>query len=262
MKDIFSLQGKVALVTGASRGLGRTMAEGLAAFGATVVLAARDTNKLQEVADDLRNKGYKADIEAFDLLDEKAVVAAVPNVLKRHGKLDILLNNAGLSIWSPLLDSTLDIWNQVMGVNLTSLYLLCREAARPMVAQKSGRIINVSSYVAFVGRERLTAYVASKRGVTGLTQSMAGELGRHNVTVNGIAPGFFVTDMSEPVRRDPEKMKIFTNAIAMERWGQPEELVGAAVYLSSDASSYVNGNTIHVDGGVVNALSLPVAITS
>jgi gluconate 5-dehydrogenase len=147
-------------------------------------------------------------------------------------------------------------------VNLTSVYLLCREAARGMVEQQEGRIINVSSYVATVGRERLQAYVASKHGVTGLTKSLAGELGRHNVTVNGIAPGLFLTEMAEPVTRDPERKQIFTNAIAMGRWGKPEELVGAAVFLASEAGAYVNGHTIHVDGGIANVMSLPVAISS
>lgn len=262
MQNIFSLEGKVALVTGASRGLGRTIAEGLAANGATVVLAARDAAKLRQAAEELSARGYAVDVECFDLLDKEAVSRTVPKLIERHGKLDILLNNAGICLWSALLDSTLEDWEQTLAVNMTAVYLLCRDAARHMVERKQGRIINVSSYVASVGRERLTAYVASKHGVTGLTRTLAGELGRHNVTVNSIAPGFFISEMSEPVRQDPEKMKIFTNAIAMERWGDPRELIGAAVFLSSEAGSYVNGETIHVDGGVANALSLPVAISS
>jgi gluconate 5-dehydrogenase len=164
--------------------------------------------------------------------------------------------------WSGFLDSTLETWNDTIGVNLTAMYLLAREAARPMVAQHWGRIINVGSYVSVIGRERLQAYAASKHGVVGLTKSIAGELGRHNVTCNAIAPGFFLTEMAEPVRRDPARMRVFTDAIAMGRWGNPDELAGPAIFLASEAASYVNGHVLHVDGGVAGALSLPVAISS
>jgi gluconate 5-dehydrogenase len=226
-----------------------------------VVLAARDTVKLQEVAAELRAAGHLADVEAFDLTNEAAVIAAVPNIIKRHGRLDILLNNAGMCIWKPLMESSLDMWRQTMEVNLTATYLLSREAARPMLAQQHGRIINVGSYVSTIGRERLQAYVASKHGVAGLTKSLAGELGRHGITCNAIAPGFFLTEMAEPITSDPPKQQIFTNAIAMARWGKPEELAGAAIFLASDAASYVNGHILHVDGGVAEVLSLPVAVT-
>jgi gluconate 5-dehydrogenase len=148
-----------------------------------------------------------------------------------------------------------------MEVNLTATYLLSREAARPMLAQQHGRIINVGSYVSTIGRERLQAYVASKHGVAGLTKSLAGELGRHGITCNAIAPGFFLTEMAEPITSDPPKQQIFTNAIAMARWGKPEELAGAAIFLASDAASYVNGHILHVDGGVAEVLSLHVAVT-
>ena len=127
---------------------------------------------------------------------------------------------------------------------------------------RSGRIINVGSYVSVIGRERLQAYVASKHGLVGLTKSLAGELGRHGVTCNAIAPGFFLTRMAEPITQDPARLKIFTDCIAMGRWGKPEELSGAAVFLASDAASYVNGHTLHVDGGVAEVLSLPVAVSS
>jgi gluconate 5-dehydrogenase len=262
LTQLFSLQGKVALVTGASRGLGRSMAGALAGAGATVVLAARDEAMLQQAAQEIRSTGGKADVEAFDLTSEDAVISAVPKIIARHGKLDILLNNAALCVWAGLFDGTLETWKRTLEINLTSVYLLSREAARPMVAQRSGRIINVGSYVSVVGRERLQAYVASKHGLVGLTKSLAGELGRHGVTCNAIAPGFFVTQMAEPITQDPARMKIFTDCIAMARWGKPEELAGAAIFLASDAASYVNGHTLHVDGGVAEVLSLPVAVSS
>jgi gluconate 5-dehydrogenase len=262
LTELFSLQGKVALVTGASRGLGRSMAGALARAGATVVLAARDEAMLQQAAQEIRAEGGAADVEAFDLTSEAAVVGAVPEIIRRHGKLDILLNNAALCVWSGLFAGTLETWKRTLEVNLTSVYLLSREAARPMVAQRSGRIINVGSYVSVIGRERLQAYVASKHGLVGLTKSLAGELGRHGVTCNAIAPGFFLTQMAEPITQDPARMKIFTDCIAMGRWGRPEELGGAAIFLASAAASYVNGHTLHVDGGVAEVLSLPVSVSS
>jgi len=260
--DLFSLRGKVALVTGASRGLGRSMAGALARAGATVVLAARDEPLLQHAVREIREAGGEADLEAFDLTDEGSVIAAVPKILARHGRLDILLNNAALCIWSGLFDASLDVWKRTIDVNLTAVYLLSREAARPMVAQRAGRIINIGSYVSVIGRERLQAYVASKHGLVGLTKSLAGELGRYGVTCNAIAPGFFLTQMAEPVTHNPERMKIFTDAIAMGRWGDPEELAGPAIFLASDAASYINGHTLHVDGGVAEVLSLPVSVSS
>ena len=259
---LFSLAGKVALVTGASRGLGRAMAGALAEAGATVVLAARDASKLEDAAAEIRAAGYRADIEAFDLTDEQKVIAAVPNIVSRHGKLDILLNNAGVCMWSGFLESSLDAWRLTMEVNLTATYLLSREAARPMLERRYGRIINVGSYVSKLGRDRLQAYVASKHGVAGFTKSLAGELGRHGITVNAIAPGFFLTQMAEPITSNPARQQIFTNAIAMGRWGKPDELGGAAVFLASEAASYVNGHVLHVDGGVADVLSLPVAVSS
>jgi len=259
---MFSLDGRVALVTGASRGLGLAMARALAAAGAHVVLAARDAQRLAQAAQIIRACGGRADIEAFDLLDEAAVAAAVPRILERHCRLDILVNNAGICLWGGLLESTTDAWRRTLDTNLTAVYLLAREAARPMIAQRSGRIINIGSYVSVIGRERLTAYVASKHGLAGLTKSLAGELGRHNITCNGIAPGFFETEMAAPILNDAPRAKIFTDAIAMGRWGRAEELGGAAVFLASDAASYINGHMLHVDGGVAEVLSLPVAVTS
>jgi gluconate 5-dehydrogenase len=262
MNALFSLSGRIALVTGGSRGLGFAMAQAYARAGARVVLAARDAARLEQAAAQIRSEGGDAHTMAFDLTDERAVVAAVPRLIEQHGRLDILLNNAGVCLWSAFLESTLEIWDRTLATNLTAVYLLAREAARPMIAQRGGRIINVGSYVSFIGRERLQAYVASKHGLVGLTKSIAGEVGRHNVTCNAIAPGFFMTEMATPVRRDPARMQVFTNAIAMARWGNPEELAGPAVFLASEAASYVNGHTLHVDGGVAGALSLPLAITS
>jgi gluconate 5-dehydrogenase len=238
------------------------MAEALAKAGATVVLAARTEKQLAAVAAEIQQGGGKAHCEAFDLTDESAVTAVVPSILQRFGRLDILLNNAGMCIWGEFLSSSTEDWRRTLETNLTAPYLLAREAARPMIAQRWGRIINIGSYVSVLGRERLQAYVASKHGIAGLTKSLAGELGRHGITCNAIAPGFFLTDMAEPVTRDSQRMQMFTDCIALARWGRPEELGGAAVFLASEAGSYVNGHLLHVDGGVADVLSLRVAVSS
>ena len=257
---LFSLEGKVALVTGASRGLGRAMALGLAAAGAHVVLAARDRQRLLAVEQEVRDQGGRADVQAFDLTDEAAVISAVPAIIGRHGRLDILLNNAGICLWQPLLESRLEDWRQTLEVNLTANYLLAREAARPMLRQGHGSIINVGSYVARIGREKLQAYVASKHGVVGLTKSLAGELGSQGVRCNAICPGYFKTDMAEPVSANPALWECVRSHISLGRWGAPEELQGAAIFLASDASSYVNGHTLMVDGGVSEVLCLPIPV--
>lgn len=256
----FSLDGKIALVTGASRGLGFEMARALASAGATVVLAARDKARLDEAAQRIRAEGGRADIEAFDLTDEPGVIEAVASVLKRHERIDILLNNAGICIWNDFATSTLDSWHATINTNLTATYLLAREVARTMVAQRQGRIINVGSFVSTKGREKLQAYVASKHGVAGLTKSLAAELGQHGIRCNGICPGYFLTEMAETVTANPKMMETVRSHISVGRWGNPEELGGAAIFLASDASSYINGHMLMVDGGVSDILCFPMSV--
>ena len=238
------------------------MARGLAQAGATVVITARHETPLRQAVETLRAEGLTVHFEAFDLLDEGACVSAVDKVVADLGAIDILVNNAGICIWSGFRESTLDMWRRTLDTNLTAAYVMAHAVTRSMVARRYGRIINIGSYVSVLGRERLQAYVASKHGLAGLTKSLAGELGRDGITCNAIAPGFFLTEMAEPVTRDPARMKIFTDCIAMGRWGNPAELAGAVVFLASQAGSYVNGHILHVDGGVAEVLSLPVAISS
>lgn len=256
----FSLTGQVALVTGGSRGLGFEMARALASAGAIVVLAARDTARLEMAAAQIRAEGGTVDIQAFDLTDEAAIIKAVAEVTLRHGRIDILLNNAGICIWNDFLTSTLDSWHQTISTNLTATYLLAREVARPMIAQRHGRIINVGSFVSTKGREKLQAYVASKHGVAGLTKSLAAELGQHGIRCNGICPGYFLTEMAETVTSNPKMMETVRSHISVGRWGNPEELGGAAIFLASAASSYINGHMLMVDGGVADILCFPMSV--
>ena len=252
--EMFSLVGKVALVTGASRGLGRVIAETLAKAGARVVLAARDEGKLADVAGSIRSAGGSADTEAFDMNDEVAVAAAIGRISARHGSPHILVNNAGISPRELLLKSTLETWDEAHRVNARSAYLLCREVARGMIERREGRIINVTSYVADLGRDGFQAYSSSKAAMSGLTRSLACELGPFGITVNNIAPGLFFTDMGRPVQDNPVVHDKYREVIALGRAGNPSEIGGAALFLASSAGSYVTGTTIEVDGGVANVM--------
>jgi len=254
--EMFRLDGKVALVTGASRGLGLSIAESLAAAGATVVLAARDVGKLQDAVGRIEAGGGKAGFESFDMNDEAAVGVAFGRVAERFGAPHILVNNAGLSPRPGLFESTMDIWDETHRTNLRSVFILCREAARGMIPRREGRIINVTSYMATVGRDRGAAYSASKGGLAAMTRSLACDLGRYNITVNAISPGLFMTDMSAPVKENPLVLRRYSERIALGRPGEPHEVAGAALFLASGASSYMTGTTIDIDGGVANVLPI------
>lgn len=256
----FSLSGRTALVTGASRGLGRAIALGLSAAGADLVLAARDEAKLRSVADEITSAGGRARICTFELGGAASVAAASKALLEAGVEIDILVNNGAISAWGSLENETLDQWRTMFEVNVTSMYLLCQAFSKGMVERGWGRIINFGSYVSETGRPNLAAYTASKHAVLGLTRSVAAELAPHGVTCNGIAPGFFDTDMAAPTVGHPQRAKIFRDAIAMGRFGAPAEIVGPALFLASEASSYVTGHMLNVDGGVAGILSLPVVV--
>ncbi|RKE39153.1 gluconate 5-dehydrogenase [Paraburkholderia sp. BL23I1N1] len=268
--NMFSLDDRIALVTGASRGLGLAMAGALASAGATVVLAARSRASLDSAAASIRpvsggkgnsnGSGNAVDVEPFDLTDQAAIEAAVRNVLARHGRIDIVLNNAGICEWSDFLQSTPQMWRRTMDTNVTAAYLLAQQVVPSMIERGHGRIINVGSYVSVLGREKLQAYVASKHAMAGLTKSLGAELGRHGIRCNGICPGYFMTDMAEPVTSNAQMKEIVRSHISVGRWGRPEELGGAAVFLASEASSYMNGQMLMVDGGVSEILSFPMSV--
>lgn len=260
MGDLFSLEGRTALVTGASRGLGRAIALGLADAGADIVLAARDQAKLEQLATEIRARGRAAEVVAFDLGDLASVESAARSLATRSMPIDILVNNGAIGKWGKLDGSTLADWQEMFDVNVSSMYLLCRELSAGMASRGWGRIINFASYVSQTGRPNLSAYVASKHAVLGLTRAIAAELATSGVTCNAIAPGFFDTDMAAPTVGHPQRSKIFRDTIAMNRFGDPDEIVGPVRFLASQASSYVTGHMLHVDGGVAGILSLPVVV--
>ncbi len=245
MSSMFSLDGRVTVVTGASRGLGYAMAEALAQNGARVIITGRDVTALREAA-----ARIGAEAMAFDVTDAQASRAALEDVARRHGRLDVLVNNAGIQHRRPLTEWEDEDFDRVVATNLSACFRLSRDAARLMLPNKFGRIINTGSVAAILGRPTIHAYVAAKAGLHGITRSMAAELGRHGITVNGLAPGYFATELNTALLNDEAFTKWVEQRTPAGRWAKPSELGGAAVFLASDAAAYVNGHILAVDGGL------------
>jgi gluconate 5-dehydrogenase len=251
---LFSLDGRIALVTGASRGLGLAIAEGLAEVGATVLLNGRDPRTLDAVVSTLRERGLNAEKLPFDVTDDQAARGSIEAVVARYGRLDILIANAGIVHRMPLDDWTPSDWDRILTINLRSCFLLAQQAATPMRQRGHGRIIFTTSITAMLARGGIHGYVASKSGLVGLTRSLACELGQHGITCNGICPGYFETELTSPILQSEEFVVRLNTRVPLRRWGQPRDLVGAAVFLASDAASYVTGQQIVIDGGYTVAL--------
>jgi gluconate 5-dehydrogenase len=252
MTKIFSLAGKVALVTGASRGLGRAMALALAGCGAHVVVNGRNQAGIETTRAAIVAAGGAATALAFDTTDGAAAAAAVARIERDLGHLDILINNAGYGNGVTASETSDAQWDEIVGVDLNACFRLARQASVGMLARGWGRIVNISSINAHIAREANASYCAAKAGLEGMTRALAVEWGPRGVTVNAIAPGYMVTpdNMQTPLRADPEKRDFFANRTALRRWGQADELDGAVIYLSSDASSYCTGHVLIVDGGM------------
>ena len=245
MSDLFRLDGRVALVTGASRGLGFAMAEALAAHGAHVIVNARDAAAVAAAAERIGGEPL-----AFDVNDGSATLAAMAEIEARHGRLDILVNNAGVQHRVPVTEWTDADFERVVAINLTACFRLAREAARLMLPRRSGRIISTGSVGALLGRPTIHGYIAAKAGLHGITRSLAAELGPHGITVNALAPGYFATELNTALVNDEAFSAWVCKRTPLGRWAEPKELGGAVVFLASDAGSYVNGHVLTVDGGM------------
>jgi 3-oxoacyl-[acyl-carrier protein] reductase len=240
-------EGKVALVTGASRGIGRAIAAMLAAQGATVVAAARGDNALATVAA-IGEAGGRAEALSLDVTDADAAVAAVQGVVATYGRLDILVNNAGITRDQLMLRMKRADWDEVIATNLTAAFVLCQAALKPMLKQRSGRIVAISSVVGQMGNAGQANYAASKAGLIGFCKSLAREVGSRSVTVNVVAPGFVETDMTKAV--DEETQKQWAAQIPLGRLGSPDDIAAAVCFLASDEASYITGQVLAVNGGM------------
>ncbi len=243
------LAGKAAVVTGASRGLGRAIAVALAEAGADVALAARSKHDLEETARLVERAGRRAVVVPVDVASYAEVEALMGRTVRELGRLDVLVNNAGVARVAPLAEMTSEDWRFMLDVNLTGVFNGCRAAAPHLIAQKSGKVINVASVLGQVGLPGYTIYGATKGGVIALTRALGVEWARHGVQVNAIAPGWFATDMTDPAFSDARINERLTRDIPMRRIGRPEEIGPLAVYLASAASSFMTGQTIFLDGG-------------
>jgi gluconate 5-dehydrogenase len=252
--NLFDLTGKTALITGSSRGLGKAFAEGLAGAGARVVLNGVNPDRLEATAEEMRSKGFQVLTSAFDVTDEKAIVAAFKAFDDDGIDIDILMNNAGIQFRKPMLELETADWQRVIDVNLTSAFVIGREAAKRMAARGRGKVINIASLTSELARATVAPYTVAKGGIKMLTKAMAAEWGEKGIQSNAIGPGYMVTDMNEALISNPDFDAWVKGRTPMRRWGLPEELAGTAIYLASDASNYVSGQIIYADGGMISVL--------
>lgn len=252
--SLFDLTGRTALVTGSSRGLGRAFAEGLAGAGARVVLNGVNAGRLEAAAAEMRAAGHEVLTACFDITDEAAILAAFARFDAEGIAIDILVNNAGVQFRKPMLELATADWQRVIDVNLTSAFVVGREAARRMAARGRGKIVNVGSLTSELARATVAPYTVAKGGIKMLTKAMAAEWGEMGIQANAIGPGYMVTDMNAALLANPEFDAWVKGRTPMRRWGRPEELAGTVIYLASEASNYVSGQIIYADGGMISVL--------
>ncbi len=252
--SLFDLTGRTALVTGSSKGIGLALAGALATAGARVVLNARDSVRLQQARAALEAQGFRVDAAAFDVTDADAVAAGVAHIESTVGPIDILVNNAGMQHRGAFDEFPIDAWRRITATNIDSVFFVGREVAQRMVARKRGKIINVCSVQSELARPGIAPYTATKGAVKMLTKGMAVDLGPHGIQVNGLGPGYFKTELTQALVADEAFTAWLAKRTPAGRWGEVHELAGAAIFLASEASSFVNGHILYVDGGITAGL--------
>ena len=253
--SLFDLTGKRALITGGTHGLGMSMATGLAKAGAQIIVNDIDQQKLDTAIHEYAKKGIKCYGYIFDVTDEAAVIAGIAKIEQEVGPIDILINNAGIIKRIPVLDMEVTDWELVLKIDLTGPFIMAKQVGKYMVKRNSGKIINMCSMMSEVGRETVSAYAAAKGGLKMLTKNLATEWAKFNIQVNGIGPGYFATTQTAPIRVDGHPFNNFIiSRTPAARWGEPEDLQGAAIFLSSKASDFVSGHILYVDGGILATL--------
>ncbi|WVT78049.1 SDR family oxidoreductase (plasmid) [Sinorhizobium chiapasense] len=251
---LFDLKGRRALVTGSSQGIGFALARGLAEHGAALVLNGRDRSKLEAAAAALRDAGHLVDVADFDVTDAEAVKGGVDQIERDVGAIDILVNNAGMQFRAPLEDFPAERWEQLLKTNVSSVFYVGQAVARHMIGRGAGKIINIASVQSELARPSIAPYTATKGAVKNLTRGMCTDWAKYGLQVNAIAPGYFKTPLNQALVDSAEFSSWLEKRTPAARWGEVEELVGAAVFLASKASSFVNGHTLYVDGGITTSL--------
>ena len=250
----FDLSGRTALITGSSKGIGYAIASALASAGARVVLNARNADALAQARDTLAAQGFDVHTAAFDVTDADAVEAGVAQVEAQVGAIDILVNNAGMQHRGNFAEFPIDAWHKITTTNIDSVFLVGRAVAQRMIQRQAGKIINVCSVQSELGRPGIAPYAATKGAVKMLTKGMAIDLGKHGIQVNGLGPGYFKTELTQTLVADPAFTAWLSGRTPAGRWGEVKELAGAAIFLASEASSFVNGHILYVDGGITASL--------
>jgi NAD(P)-dependent dehydrogenase (short-subunit alcohol dehydrogenase family) len=247
--DLFDIRGRVALVTGASKGLGKAMSLGLARAGADLALCGRSPEDLATSRSEAESHGVTVRIYRMDVLDRASIQESVSSMIRDFGKIDILVNNAGVNVRKPVIQLAEEEWDLVLDTNLKGYFLVAQAVVPHMIRQGRGKVINISSIMGSVALDNLVAYASSKGGVVQMTKVMAIEWAKHNINVNAIGPTYFETPLVAALRDDPDRFRFINERTPMGRWGQPEELEGTVIFLASRASDFITGQTIYVDGG-------------
>ncbi|MBU2950965.1 gluconate 5-dehydrogenase [Tamlana agarivorans] len=257
--NLFNVEGKVALVTGSTHGLGMAMARGLGLAGATIVVNGNSSqDKIDDAVAEYQKEGIKAVGYKFNVAQEDQVIEAVSKIEKEVGAIDILINNAGIIKRTPLLEMEVADFKEVVDIDLVSPFIVSKHVVKNMVNRKQGKVINICSMMSELGRNSVGAYAAAKGGLKMLTQNMATEWAKYNIQVNGIGPGYFATSQTAPIRVDGHPFNDFIiNRTPAAKWGDPDDLAGAAIFLSSKASDFVNGHVVYVDGGILATIGKP-----